>query len=450
MNTTYFLNCAAGNIFNTKTSPALPKTYYIGLSTSAPAINGTGVNEPSTDAGYARVKLSSLGEPVDGVVTNSQAINFNESTASWGTITHFVIYDSATVGEGNLLMYGTLSTPRSVETATIMTIKEGYLSLSAQNPTCKGVESHMPKEFDIYLNKRLTECDIIVYSIPFRDGLTATNRMILESCLESYTLQKFIAVETGSELVSHIDKMIKTCNERLHMASTWGIDLEFQTHYVLNPVPTVIEIAPNDDLQTLRNMFMSVEDKLQITAASIDAMVAKSLGEGGSRMNIDAEVRQSLKNSLLRPAAALPVDTKVRQISEQNFLTIDAPVEPSAEIVDLCYRFYTAAGTAMQIAAAVIETEIHFSLGSGESGIELSASADGTAKKYEAIQSTVEILAGITEKITQFMAPEKGGILLSAAATPILKRHRLLNEMDADTLLTYDDMALEDIDYIIL
>ena len=122
MNTTYFLNCAAGNIFNTKTSPALPKTYYIGLSTSAPA-------------GYARVKLSSLGEPVDGVVTNSQAINFNESTASWGTITHFVIYDSATVGEGNLLMYGTLSTPRSVETATIMTIKEGYLSLSAQNPT---------------------------------------------------------------------------------------------------------------------------------------------------------------------------------------------------------------------------------------------------------------------------------------------------------------------------
>ena len=30
----------------------------------------------------------------------------------------------------------------------------------------------MAKEFDIYLNKRLTECDIIVYSIPFRDGLT--------------------------------------------------------------------------------------------------------------------------------------------------------------------------------------------------------------------------------------------------------------------------------------
>nr|DAY13049.1 MAG TPA: hypothetical protein [Caudoviricetes sp.] len=133
MNTTYFLNCAAGNIFNTKTSPALPTNYYIGLSTSAPTISGSGVTEPSIDAGYARVRLTSLSEPNDGVVTNSQAINFNESTASWGTITHFVIFDSATAG--NLLMYGTLSTPRSVETATIMTIKEGYLSLSAQNPT---------------------------------------------------------------------------------------------------------------------------------------------------------------------------------------------------------------------------------------------------------------------------------------------------------------------------
>ena len=135
MNTNYFLNCSAGNLFGTKADPAIPAAYYIGLSTTAPNVNGAGVDEPSIDAGYARVQLTTLSEPLDGVVTNEQAINFNESTASWGTITHFVIYDSPTVDSGNLLMYGELSTPRSVETATIMTIKEGYLKLSAQNPT---------------------------------------------------------------------------------------------------------------------------------------------------------------------------------------------------------------------------------------------------------------------------------------------------------------------------
>jgi len=134
MNTNYFLNCVAGNVFQTKTSPAVPTVYYIGLSTTAPAIDGTGANEPSVDAGYARVELTSLSEPVDGVVTNTAAINFEESTASWGNITHFVIYDSDAVDSGNLLMYGELSTPRSVEAATIMTVKEGYLKLSTQNP----------------------------------------------------------------------------------------------------------------------------------------------------------------------------------------------------------------------------------------------------------------------------------------------------------------------------
>ena len=75
----------------------------------------------------------------------------------------------------------------------------------------------MVKEFDIYLKRRITECDLIVYSLPYRDGLTATNRIILESCIESYTLQKFVAMQFGSELVSHIDKMIKTCYEEAEL-----------------------------------------------------------------------------------------------------------------------------------------------------------------------------------------------------------------------------------------
>ena len=104
MNTTYFTNCVAGNLYGTKDDPAIPTSYYIGLSTTAPNIGGTNVTEPSTSAGYARVQLTNLSQPSAGVVTNQSAINFNESTSSWGTITHFVIYDSSVVGDGNLLM----------------------------------------------------------------------------------------------------------------------------------------------------------------------------------------------------------------------------------------------------------------------------------------------------------------------------------------------------------
>lgn len=132
MNTTHFLNRVAGNLFRTETSPAIPTEYYIGLSTTEPTMSGANVSEPSASAGYGRVLLENLSAPVNGVVTNTANINFEESTASWGTVTHFVIYDAEI--NGNLLMYGALSTPRVVEAATVMTIRQDYLRLSAQNP----------------------------------------------------------------------------------------------------------------------------------------------------------------------------------------------------------------------------------------------------------------------------------------------------------------------------
>lgn len=132
MNTTFFLNCVAGNLFGTKTSPAIPATYYIGLSTTEPNAAGENVTEPSVDAGYGRVLLNNLSEPINGLVTNTSSVNFEESTASWGTVTHFVIFDAET--GGNLLMYGAVSPPRVVEEGTVMTIRQDYLRLSAQNP----------------------------------------------------------------------------------------------------------------------------------------------------------------------------------------------------------------------------------------------------------------------------------------------------------------------------
>lgn len=132
MNTTYFLNQVMGNLFKTKETPALPSEYYIGLSSTAPNISGGNVTEPLSNSGYKRVKLENLSEPADGVITNEQAISFDESTANWGTMSHFVIYDA--LETGNLLMYDTLSTPRNVEAATIVTIKANSLTLTLSNP----------------------------------------------------------------------------------------------------------------------------------------------------------------------------------------------------------------------------------------------------------------------------------------------------------------------------
>ena len=42
------------------------------------------------------------------------------------------------------------------------------------------------KEYDIFLKQRLTEGKIIVYSLPFRDGVSAVNRIVLQALVFYY------------------------------------------------------------------------------------------------------------------------------------------------------------------------------------------------------------------------------------------------------------------------
>lgn len=96
-------------------------TYYIGLSTTAISAAGTGATEP-TGGGYQRVAVTNnktnFTDSTGGIVQNKVHFEFPESTTAWGTITHVFISDSLT--GGNILYYDALTTPRTIQTATIL------------------------------------------------------------------------------------------------------------------------------------------------------------------------------------------------------------------------------------------------------------------------------------------------------------------------------------------
>ena len=71
------------------------------------------------------------------------------------------------------------------------------------------------KEYDIFLKQRLTEGSIIVYSLPFRDGVSAVNRVVLRAMLSYFSLQKKIAVANQSALLAEIDEMLATVSEKI-------------------------------------------------------------------------------------------------------------------------------------------------------------------------------------------------------------------------------------------
>lgn len=136
MITTYFLKHIGENIFKHQDVSDIPNEYYIGLSSTAPQLDGTGVTEPTFDSGYSRVKISNdentFSDADDtNTVYNYNFIYFPESILPWGTLTHYVIFDSEI--DGNLLMYGEFNTPMVVPKKTVIYIPNNGLSLVVDN-----------------------------------------------------------------------------------------------------------------------------------------------------------------------------------------------------------------------------------------------------------------------------------------------------------------------------
>ena len=119
---------------NTNFTPAT--NYYLGISTTAPQPDGTGITEPVGN-GYARVLMAntkiSFTDAVDGSVQNEIEFQFPEATGSWGVITHFFISDASS--GGNIEIYGTLTNSRTVEIGTVLILEATAMQINLRECT---------------------------------------------------------------------------------------------------------------------------------------------------------------------------------------------------------------------------------------------------------------------------------------------------------------------------
>ena len=83
-----YLENALINATLRNTSYTSPSTVYVGLFTSDPTDAGSGTEV--SGGSYAR-KAMTFGSPSNGASTNSGAVEFDQATGNWGTITHFAI-----------------------------------------------------------------------------------------------------------------------------------------------------------------------------------------------------------------------------------------------------------------------------------------------------------------------------------------------------------------------
>jgi hypothetical protein len=100
------------------TAYTIPANVFVALSTSTPADDGTNVTEPSGN-NYSRVSVTNNATNWPAATgtsptskANGTAVTFPQASGSWGTVTHFCLYDASSAG--NFLAWGALAASKAV------------------------------------------------------------------------------------------------------------------------------------------------------------------------------------------------------------------------------------------------------------------------------------------------------------------------------------------------
>jgi len=107
-------------------SYTMPANVYVGLSTGSFGDDNSGTE--ITGNNYSRV-VASFGAAASGTSSNDAAIEFAAATGSWGSVSHFGIFDAAS--SGNLLIHGAFTTAKTIASGDILKIPTGDLDITA-------------------------------------------------------------------------------------------------------------------------------------------------------------------------------------------------------------------------------------------------------------------------------------------------------------------------------
>lgn len=309
----------------------------------------------------------------------------------------------------------------------------------------------MAKHFDVFLHRHLTKCDILIQSLPYRDGVSITDRMIIDAVLQGCKLLRIASVQSDLEITAQIDRLIKTCLERLALPAVMDASVDLRAMSITTPINDPIELSAKN-LGTLETVLNRAETSIVMAVDPLVTKIAKSLGCIHPGIVLDANVHDTLKRSILTLRSGVALDAGVRRDVKAGLLELNTEVEMDATLMSLCQRIGFDAIAGIELVVTCLGTKLYHSLGKGYSGITVNADVSETrARKLETAESIIRIMADISEILIKLIYPEDVDTWLNAEVTESqIKRYRLMSDLGNMTLDDLGDMTLDDFYYIIL
>ena len=112
--------------FTGTASTTAPSAVYLGLATASLADDASGTELSGNN--YTR-KAITFASASGGSIASNASVEFNSATGSWGTISHWGIWDASS--GGNLLFHGAFTASKAIATGDILKVASGSLTISA-------------------------------------------------------------------------------------------------------------------------------------------------------------------------------------------------------------------------------------------------------------------------------------------------------------------------------
>tara|TARA_Y100001937_G_C7014076_1_gene282333 strand:- start:35 stop:421 length:387 start_codon:yes stop_codon:yes gene_type:complete len=112
--------------FTGTASTSAPSAVYLGLSTASLQDDNSGTE--LTGNNYSR-KAITFASASGGSIASNAAVEFDAATGSWGSVSHFGIFDAAS--SGNLLFHGAFSAAKTIASGDVLKVASGSLTITA-------------------------------------------------------------------------------------------------------------------------------------------------------------------------------------------------------------------------------------------------------------------------------------------------------------------------------
>lgn len=389
---------------------------------------------------------------------------------------------------------------------------------------------------DLVTKSRLTECDLSISSIPFREAVEVYNAIIIESSIENTYMQGYFSAENGISVHADIDQIVRNIMERGANAIVIDSKAELVSQKILSADPNVLTIR-SEPVEFHAEGYTDAKDAIVLLVEKLDVKMTKTVPGTQSALELRSAAETS-KQSFEQTVSEMPIWAGIEEVRGQKFesfaetLHLDAKLqslcyqlfsdggkaamEPHAEPLDiqllyslgggdaslalnvsvsetektafiqpkvsaepvvfpiqflityavgtetstdisaavsnLCYHYFTGVNSAAEITAAIGELEEHFPLGGFDNTVQLNSAVGGhflLEKRERADYGSV--VSAECETFLNGSSPElTAAVVLGCAIKELVRRYRLLSDIDSDMLNNFDSMTLDALDYVIL